>query len=67
MLKTMMHKVLADNLKLRHQFSVLASQIATLQTGMNAQLGGMSAQVANPSQQVASANSCANQVEPHRC
>ena len=55
-LKTMMHKVLADNLDLRNQVSVLASQIATLQMGINAQLGGMSAQVANLSQQIARTN-----------
>lgn len=56
-LKTMMYKVLADNLDLRNQVSVLASQIATLQTGINAQLGDMSAQVANLSQGIARTNS----------
>ena len=52
-LKIMMRKVLADNLDLRHQVSVLASQIATMQTGMTAQFGGMAAQMANLSQQIA--------------
>lgn len=61
-LKTVPHKVLADNLDLRHQVSVPASQIATLQTGMNAQLGGMSGQVASLSQQIARTNSRMN---PH--
>lgn len=60
-LKTMMHKVLAGNLDLRHQISVLASQITLPQSGMNAQLGGVLAQMVNLSQQAARANSRAKQ------
>ena len=46
-LKTLMHSVLADNLDLRRQVFVLASQIATLQTGMDTQLRSVVAQMAN--------------------
>ena len=59
-LMTMMRKVLAENLGLRHQVSVRASQIGNMQTGMTTQLGNMAVQVANPSLQV-TRNNRANQ------
>ena len=57
-----MHRLLTDDLDLRHQVSVPASQIATLQTGMDAQLGSVTAQMVNLAQQVARVNSRANGV-----
>ena len=60
MLKTLMHRALADNPDLRHQVSVLASQIAIHQTGMGAHLRSVAAQMADLSRQVARANSRAN-------
>ena len=51
--REMMLKLSAENLELKHQISVISSQLTTLQSSMAAQIGAFTAQMANMAQQIA--------------
>ena len=51
--REMMLKLSAENLDLKHQISVISSQLTTLQSSMAAQIGAFTAQMANMAQQIA--------------
>ena len=48
-----MLKLSAENLDLKHQISVISSQLTTLQSSMASQIGAFTAQMANMAQQIA--------------